>query len=82
MTTKMTWLRVACFLSFGCPAVVLLSAQAIESKHPRKAGVQIPGIQHEMSELAPVATFVVKGDPDWMAVGPGAVWVTSSRFSL
>src|SRR5882757_10178879 len=79
MTTKMMWLRVACFLSFGCPGAALLSAQALGSKHPPKGGVQIPGVQHEMSELAPVATFVVKGNPDWMAVGPDAVWVTSSR---
>jgi virginiamycin B lyase len=81
VTTKMMRLRVACFLSFGYPAAVLVSAPAIGSKHPPEAGVQIPGIQHEMSELAPVATFVVKGDPDWMAVGPGAVWVTSSRVN-
>ena len=76
----MMWLKVVCFLSFGCPAAVLLSAQATGSKYPPK-GVQIPGIQHAMSELTPVATFMVEGDPDWMAVGPGAVWVTSSSVN-
>src|SRR5882757_9930334 len=68
----MMWLRVACFLSFGCPGAALLFAQAIGSKHPPKSGVQISGVQHEMSELAPVATFLVKGNPDWMAVRPDA----------
>jgi DNA-binding beta-propeller fold protein YncE len=31
-----------------------------------------------MTELHPVATFAVGGDPDWMAVAKDAVWVTTS----
>jgi virginiamycin B lyase len=31
-----------------------------------------------MSDLRPLATFTVKGHPDWMAVAPDSVWVTSS----
>jgi virginiamycin B lyase len=31
-----------------------------------------------MSTLAPIATFYVGGDPDWMAVADDAVWVTTS----
>ena len=31
-----------------------------------------------MTDLRPQATFRVKGHPDWMAVAPDSVWVTSS----
>jgi streptogramin lyase len=45
---------------------------------PPKTGVQTPGVQHDITELAPQATFAVEGHPDWMAVANGGVWVTSS----
>jgi len=45
---------------------------------PPKTGVQLPGVQHDIAELAPQATFPVEGHPDWMAVANGGVWVTSS----
>lgn len=45
---------------------------------PPKTGVQTPGIQHDIAELKPVATFAVEGHPDWMAVAKHGVWVTSS----
>jgi streptogramin lyase len=35
-----------------------------------------------MSGLRPQATFTVKGHPDWMAVAPDAVWVTSSAANI
>jgi streptogramin lyase len=35
-----------------------------------------------MSALRPQATFTVKGSPDWMAVAPDSVWVTSSAANL
>ena len=35
-----------------------------------------------MSELRPQATFTVKGHPDWMAIAPDSVWVTSSAANL
>lgn len=47
-------------------------------KFPPKTGVQMPGVQHDITELKPVATFAVEGHPDWMAVSDGGVWVTSS----
>ena len=43
--------------------------------------MQTPGVQREMAELVPVATFVVEGNPDWMAVTADAVWVTSSKVN-
>ena len=52
--------------------------QAQDTKLPKKTGVQIPGAQHKMAELTPIATFAVQGHPDWMAVTDDAVWVTSS----
>ncbi|HUB53136.1 MAG TPA: hypothetical protein VL986_13355 [Terracidiphilus sp.] len=45
---------------------------------PPKTGVQAPGIQHDIKELMPIATFAVAGHPDWMAVAGSGVWVTSS----
>jgi virginiamycin B lyase len=62
------------------PATSGLQAQTAEQrpKFPKKTGVQAPGIQHDIAELAPVATFPVEGHPDWMAVTDGGVWVTSS----
>jgi len=45
---------------------------------PPKTGVQTAGVQHDIAELAPQATFSVEGHPDWMAVADDGVWVTSS----
>lgn len=47
-------------------------------KFPPKTGVQAPGVQHDIAELVPKATFQVEGHPDWMAVAKDGVWVTSS----
>jgi hypothetical protein len=52
-----------------------------EPKFPKKTGVQKPGVQHDIAELAPVATFPVTGHPDWMALTEDAVWVTSSSVN-
>jgi outer membrane protein assembly factor BamB len=56
-------------------------AKATERKLPPKTGVQAAGVQHDMADLTPVATFVVKGDPDWMVVTQNAVWVDSSKVN-
>ena len=37
---------------------------------------------HSMRELRPPSTFTVKGHPDWMAVAPDSVWVTSSADNI
>ena len=60
-------------------ALLVLHAQA--PKFPPKTGVQTPGVQHDISDLKPVATFPVEGHPDWMAVTDDAVWVTSSNVN-
>ncbi len=67
--------------ALGILATVLLAAQTSEPKLHRKTGVQTPGVQHEMADLIPVATFAVKGRPDWMAVTGDAVWVASSSVN-
>ncbi|HWA96550.1 MAG TPA: hypothetical protein VG844_18270 [Terracidiphilus sp.] len=75
------WARFAA----GCALVGLaMSSVAVSAQHrnrpkfPPKTGVQTPGVQHDIAELKPLATFEVKGHPDWMAVAKGGVWVTSS----
>lgn len=55
-----------------------LMMRAEDAKFPKKTGVQTPGLQHNIADLVPMATFAVEGHPDWMAVTDNAVWVTSS----
>lgn len=55
-----------------------LVMQAEDAKFPKKTGVQTPGVQHNIADLVPMATFAVVGHPDWMVVTDNAVWVTSS----
>jgi virginiamycin B lyase len=73
----MTYIRVALLAGLWAGiGVQMICAQ--DPKLPKKTGVQIPGTQHKMAELTPIATFAVQGHPDWMAVTDDAVWVTSS----
>lgn len=65
-------------LAGGLCIAAVFAAKAVEPKFPKKTGVQAPGVQHDIAELAPAATFAVAGHPDWMAVTGDAVWVTSS----
>lgn len=75
-------LAVAGFLEIvGILAGPMLTAQIAEPKYPQKTGVQTPGVQHEMAELQPVATFPVEGRPDWVTVTLDAVWVASSNLN-
>jgi virginiamycin B lyase len=67
------------------PMLFMLGGLAAQSgslhaqpKFPKKTGVQLPGVQHNIAELVPSATFPVQGHPDWMAMTEEAVWVTSS----
>jgi streptogramin lyase len=54
---------------------------AQQPKFPPKTGVVTPGIQHGIEELPQLATFIVKGHPDWLAVTDDAVWVASSNVN-
>jgi len=58
-----------------------LAAQPADQKFPPKTGLRTPGIRHSMAEFHRIATFAVKGHPDWMAVTEDAVWVTSSKVN-
>ncbi len=62
-----------------CAGTMVSHAQA--AKFPPKNGVATPGVRHDISDLKPVATFPVEGQPDWMAVSDDAVWVTSSSVN-
>jgi virginiamycin B lyase len=82
MRMSETAFAVACSLSIvGGLEGSMLAAQTVEPKYPAKTGVQTPGIQHEMTELVPVATFAVEGRPDWVTVTRDAVWVASSNVN-
>jgi virginiamycin B lyase len=56
-------------------------ASVQEAHFAAKTGVQMPGVQHKMSDLAPAATIRVGGDPDWMAVTDDGVWVAISSLN-
>ncbi|MGB6686940.1 MAG: hypothetical protein WBE76_03770 [Terracidiphilus sp.] len=71
-------MRLSLLTASGMIAVATLAAHSQAPKFPKKTGVQTPGVQHDIADLAPAATFTVKGHPDWMAVTDDAVWVTSS----
>lgn len=82
---KPSWMPCAAVLLLGGCSVWTVAAQApAAAPHrkrphfPPKTGVQTPGLQHDIAELKPKATFPVAGHPDWMAVAPHGVWVTSS----
>jgi YVTN family beta-propeller protein len=45
----------------------------------KATGVGDARVRRLMTELRPVATFRVGGDPDWMAVTADAVWVTVDK---
>ncbi len=51
-----------------------------DAHEPVKPG--IPSVQRSMNELHPLATFHAQGMPDWMAVTPDSIWVTSSRAGV
>lgn len=72
---------VASLCALGILSVGWAGAQTSEPKLPPKTGVRAAGVQHEMADLTPVATFAVKGKPDWMAVTRNAVWVSSSNVN-
>jgi streptogramin lyase len=63
------------------PALYGQEPAAQAPKFPPKSGVQTPGIQGDIAALPPVATFAVKGHPDWLAITDDAVWVASSNVN-
>ena len=72
---------IASLSALGILSAGWAAAQTSERNLPPKTGVQAAGVQHDMTDLTPVATFVVKGAPDWMAVTQNAVWVDSSNVN-
>jgi virginiamycin B lyase len=53
----------------------LLSAQ--NAKRPPRPGVAKPGVQRQISAIAPQAVFPIEGVPDWQVVTEDAVWVSN-----
>lgn len=78
---RTTMQRAGSLGAIGFLVTTFVIAQSSAPKLPRKTGVQISGVQHEIAELVPVATFAVEGRPDWMAVTKDAVWVSSSNVN-
>ncbi len=73
--------------SVALPLVFAAAAAQSPQQHPAppeppKPGITLPGIERSMETLKPLAIFHAAGMPDWMAVTPSAVWVTSSRAGL
>lgn len=62
-------------------AFVLVASRTAVSQDHERTIVPGPNVQHQMTELHPIATFAVEGRPDWMAVTDDAVWVASSNVN-
>ena len=79
----MLWNRSTLFKSGLCLLVLAgwSPGFAQQPKFLAKTGVAAPGVQRDIAELPPVATFIVKGHPDWLAVTGDAVWVASSNVN-
>jgi virginiamycin B lyase len=76
-------MRKAITLTTGI-VVLTVAVGAIHTQQttfPKKTGVQKPGVQHDIQELAPLATIPVQGDPDWMALTDDGVWIVSSSMN-
>jgi streptogramin lyase len=76
---RSNYLLLFALLCFTAASQTTRGQEANSRPHfPPKTGVKTPGVQHDINDLTPVATFPVAGHPDWMAVADGGVWVTSS----
>jgi virginiamycin B lyase len=73
------WAGFAAIVVGAIQTAGLATGLAQNATFPKKTGIQSPGIQHAMDELPKAATIAVKGDPDWLAATPDAVWHTSER---
>ncbi|MGH9597751.1 MAG: hypothetical protein ACRD3K_13225 [Edaphobacter sp.] len=62
--------------AFLFAAIALLSLSGCKRNHHTQMSLK------STSSLHPQATFTVKGHPDWMAIAPDAVWVTSSAANV
>jgi virginiamycin B lyase len=65
--------------------ILILSAiaPAISQDQPIAQPVAKPGVkglQSLLTNLKPVATFDLGGDPDWLAISDAAVWVTNDHL--
>src|SRR5205814_631494 len=63
------------FLTFLC----LLPPSVFATQKRRRAAFSAE--KRQMPDLKVEATFVLGGDPDWMAVAEDAVWVTTSSLN-
>ena len=86
LTFRGSLLEAALAVSLFCPLVCAPALHGQEPaaqapKFPPKTGVQAPGIQGDIATLPPIATFVVEGHPDWLAITDDAVWVASSNVN-
>jgi virginiamycin B lyase len=56
---------------------LIATAQAVSQDQPARPGVK--AVQAPLTELKPIATFDLGGDPDWLAISDKAVWVTNDK---
>lgn len=50
-----------------------------QAQRPPRPGVSTPGVKRDIAAIKPTGVFPVKGNPDWQAMTPDAVFVTSGR---
>lgn len=62
---------------------IVAGCQAVVAQNQPIAPLQKPGVkevQSPLTNLKPIATFNLGGDPDWLAISEDAVWVTNDKL--
>jgi virginiamycin B lyase len=71
--------NLALTLAFAIVAAI----QAVAQNQPTATPPERPGVkavQSPLTNLKPIATFDLGGDPDWLAISENAVWVTNDKL--
>ena len=63
---------------FPASAVLMVGVCVAQTGPKLPARTGVPGVQRPIDALVPSTQFPVEGHPDWMAMTPDGVWVTSS----
>jgi virginiamycin B lyase len=62
---------------------IVAATQAVAQNQPTATPPEKPGIkavQSPLTNLKPIATLNLGGDPDWLAISENAVWVTNDKL--
>jgi virginiamycin B lyase len=64
------WIVFLCTLAFAQPPAVPTK----RPNRPPKPGIKTPGVVRPITTITPTHVFKIEKVPDWVAVGPDAIW--------